>query len=98
VEKKHVSYSVTVRAERNRLLSFLHFFGPGVRRAIHQAGPPDDRGRVTFTLPFENLEDAREHILGFGGALEVLEPRALRMSILDHAQRVVELYEKGERG
>jgi predicted DNA-binding transcriptional regulator YafY len=94
VEKKHVSYSVTVRADRERLRCYPHFFEPGIREAMKQAGPPDDRGRVTSTLSFENLEDAREHILGYGGALEVLEPHPLRVSILDHARQVVGLYEK----
>jgi predicted DNA-binding transcriptional regulator YafY len=94
VEKKHVSYPVTIRAEREHLGGYLNFFGPDIRRALGRAGPPDDRGRVRFTLYFENLEGAREHLLGFGRALEVLKPHALRVSILDHAQQVVELYEK----
>ena len=98
VEKKHVSYSVTVRAEKQRLDSNPCFFGPGIREAVKRAGPPDGRGRVTLTLSFENLEDAREHILGFGGALEVMAPPALRSSIVDHAQQLIELYAKGKHG
>jgi len=45
-----------------------------------------------LTLPFETLEDARERILGFGRAVEVLEPVALRKSVLDFAAQVVVLY------
>jgi len=63
-----------------------------MRTEIAQAEPPDDEGWITLTLPFERLEDARERILGFGRAVEVLEPVALRKSVLDFAAQVVALY------
>ena len=46
------------------------------------------------TLAFESFEAARDRILGFGAAAEVLEPEALRRSIMDYAAQIVQLYAK----
>jgi predicted DNA-binding transcriptional regulator YafY len=43
-------------------------------------------------LTFESFEDARTRLLGFGDALKVLEPQALRCSIFDFACQVCEVY------
>lgn len=45
-----------------------------------------------ITLSFENFENARTRILSFGGAIEVLEPLALRRSVADYAQQIQALY------
>ena len=49
-------------------------------------------GWQAMTLSFENFETARTRILGFGGAIEVLEPLALRTSVADFAQQIRTLY------
>jgi len=41
---------------------------------------------------FESLEEALSRLLGFGGAIEVIGPRALRRSIRDYAEQVVSRY------
>jgi len=43
---------------------------------------------------FESLENARARILGFGGAIEVLEPLALRRSLADYARQIGAVYEE----
>ena len=88
VEESRLSYTATVRVAPQLVPWLPYYFG----REIDQAGPPDAEGWVALTLPFENLEKARERILGFGGAVEVLEPRALRASVADYAARTVALY------
>ena len=45
-----------------------------------------------ITLSFENFENARTRILSFGGAIEVLEPLALRKSVADYAHQIQALY------
>jgi predicted DNA-binding transcriptional regulator YafY len=45
-----------------------------------------------ITLSFENFENARTRILSFGGAIEVLEPLALRRSVADYAHQIQALY------
>jgi predicted DNA-binding transcriptional regulator YafY len=46
-----------------------------------------------MTLTFESFEVARTRLLGFGGAVEVLEPLALRYSLVDYAKQIVGKYE-----
>jgi hypothetical protein len=73
------------------------FFGDRLRGRIAQAGPPDTEGWITLELPFESLEAARNRILGFGRAVEVLEPQALRLSVLDFATQIVALYTRADK-
>jgi predicted DNA-binding transcriptional regulator YafY len=53
-----------------------------------------ETGWQTMTLHFESFEAARTQLMGFGGAVEVLEPLALRISIADYAQQIQRLYDK----
>ena len=41
---------------------------------------------------FERFEEARRRLLGYGRAVEVLEPDVLRKSIKDYAEQIVDLY------
>jgi predicted DNA-binding transcriptional regulator YafY len=47
----------------------------------------------TMSLQFGSFEDARTRLLGFGGAIEVLEPLALRRSLADYARQIQRLYQ-----
>lgn len=49
-------------------------------------------GWQTITLTFESLEAARTRILGYGGAVEVLAPLALRLSLIDFARQTLSRY------
>jgi predicted DNA-binding transcriptional regulator YafY len=55
-------------------------------------GPPDEEGWLTFELCFESLEQARSRLLGLGGAVEVLEPEPLRLSVADYGRQVAARY------
>lgn len=55
--------------------------------------PMPEAGWQTMTLQFESFEAARTRLLGFGGAIEVLEPLALRMSMADYARQIHRLYD-----
>jgi predicted DNA-binding transcriptional regulator YafY len=61
-------------------------------RDLTQVAPADADGWETFVLSFESFEDARTRILGFGRAMEVLEPEPLRSSIIDFAEQIVGFY------
>jgi hypothetical protein len=83
---------VTVRVAPNLVAELPGYFGDAAREQIAQAGPPDAAGWLTVQLAFESLEAARARLLGFGGAVEALEPYALRRSILDYAEQIAALY------
>jgi len=85
-------YTATVRVAPNFIPELPRYFGDPIRTRIAQAGPPDAQGWVRVELSFESFEAARERILGFGRGVEVLEPRALRRSVLDYAEQIVALY------
>jgi predicted DNA-binding transcriptional regulator YafY len=52
-------------------------------------------GKVQSILRFETFEQARTSILGFGNAIEVIEPLPLRLSIVDYARQILSTYENG---
>lgn len=87
-------YLVTVQAAPEFVSELPAYFGDAVRRQIAQAGGKraDAEGRLTLQLPFESLEAARARILSFGRGVEVVEPYALRRSIQDYAEQIVQLY------
>jgi predicted DNA-binding transcriptional regulator YafY len=94
-EESRPSYTATVRVSP-KLAPFLSLYlGDSVGSQVAAAGPPDDEGWFTLTLTFETLEEARMYVLGFGAAIEVLEPEPLRLSVIDFAQQVVDFYLAG---
>jgi len=94
-EQSRSSYPVRVRVSPALFPYLSHFFGD---RAdwFAQVSPPDAEGWVMLTLPFEDIHSARGRILGFGRAAEVLEPEALRKSIIDFAEQIGEFYRTQE--
>jgi predicted DNA-binding transcriptional regulator YafY len=91
-EQNQPSYPVVARVAPELTPWLPQFFGESIREQIHAAGPLDTDGWFTLTLPFESLDEARRRILGFGRAVEVLEPVALRNTVVDFARQIVELY------
>jgi predicted DNA-binding transcriptional regulator YafY len=90
-QNRHL-YAVTVRVAPNFIPALPWYFGNGIRVKIAQAGPPDAQGWIRLELCFESLEAARDRLLDFGCGVEVLEPFALRRSLLDIAEQIVALY------
>ena len=48
---------------------------------------------MVVIITYENFFRARESILNMGRAVEVLEPEALRLSVIDFAQQIIDFYE-----
>jgi predicted DNA-binding transcriptional regulator YafY len=92
VEDNRPHYPVTVRVAPNAITMFPLLLGESVRAQVAGGGAPDAEGWTTLRLTFETFYDARARILGLGGAVEVLEPPALRNSILDFAIQIAGLY------
>lgn len=91
-EKSRMDFSVMVRVAPVFLSVLPMYFGERIKERIQQAGPADAEGWTHLELAFESLEAARDRILSFGRGVEVLEPWALRRSILDFAEQIVDLY------
>ncbi len=75
------------------LLSKLHYYlDEGVRYSLDESVSEDSRGWKVITIYYEHFFQARESILSFGRAAEVLEPEALRCSVIDFARQIVDFY------
>jgi predicted DNA-binding transcriptional regulator YafY len=91
-ENQLTDFAVTVRVHQDFIPWLPMFFGSRIRERLSQSPSPDDQGRIILDLFFESLEAARERLLGCGGGLEVLAPRALRFSIQDYARQILQQY------
>lgn len=70
---------------------------PLIFDAVDGKPKPASEGRSCVRLKFENLEYARTYILGLGGAVEVLAPLALRLSVADYARQITAVYGGAQR-
>jgi predicted DNA-binding transcriptional regulator YafY len=91
-EACRASYAVTVRISPVLAGASSWILGERLRQAIDQSGQPEAQGFVRARLDFESFNEARNYVLGFGVAMEVLEPEALRLSVIDYAKQMVTLY------
>ncbi len=91
-EVNHPIYPVKVRVSPLLASELPRVMGDAVRQAIENAEPADETGWIILELNFETLEAARSRLLAFGGAAEVLEPEALRLSIADFARQTISVY------
>ncbi len=87
-------YEAVVRVAPALISTILGYFGERVREQMESASATDGAGWIILTLPFDSLEQARRWILGAGGALEVLAPLPLRLSVADFARQATALYEE----
>jgi predicted DNA-binding transcriptional regulator YafY len=85
-------YPVTARVAPELIPHLPGMFGESFRQVIARAAAPGEKGWLTLVLPFETFEAARSRILALGRAVEVLEPEALRCSVVDFARQTLSLY------
>ncbi len=89
------TFTATVRVAEEFIPELPMYFGQSIHTKIVEAGPPDQDGWIRVELQFESFGAARARLLGFGRCVEVLEPEALRLSVLDFAEQIVSLYKDG---
>ena len=92
VEAREYDFKATVRVSAALTGVLTRYFGNQIQEQIVQAAPGDEQGRIVLDLPFKSFEAARERLLGFGQAVEVLSPLPLKVSLLDYAEQIVNLY------
>lgn len=90
--ERREQYRVRVRVAPDAR-EWLPFYLSGrAREALAHAGSPDAQGWFTLDLAFETLEEARSRLLALGGAVEVLSPDVLRLSMADFGARIAAVY------
>jgi predicted DNA-binding transcriptional regulator YafY len=97
-EESRSYYPVIIRVSPTLLPQLAGYFGDRIQSSLVQVGPPDAEGWVTITYPFDSFEAARTRLLGFGRAVEVLEPEPLRKSVIDFAQQISNFYSQTQSG
>ena len=85
-------FPVTARVAPELVPHLPGMFGESFRQVIARAAAPGEDGWLTLVLPFETFEAARSRILALGRAVEVLEPEALRCSVIDFARQTLSVY------
>jgi predicted DNA-binding transcriptional regulator YafY len=88
-ETQRPQYQVTLRVAPDFVGQLPQYLG-GVAASMTST---EEDGWCIMTLNFEYLEEARAKLLGLGGAVEVLEPLPLRLSMADFATQIIKVYE-----
>lgn len=96
-ESSRTYFPVVARVSPELSAEITRLFGERAGEILAQAPPPDTDGWRRLTFPFENFVAARERILGFGRAVEVLEPEVLRLSVIDFATQILAFYQQKKR-
>lgn len=97
------SYPVKVLAAPEVLAALARELGESVREQFTSGearewtpvsrGPSAPQSWVRLMLPFRSLPHARATLLPLGGAIEVLTPEALRLSMADYARHILARYD-----
>ncbi|MFS8202873.1 helix-turn-helix transcriptional regulator [Streptomyces sp. CWNU-52B] len=86
--------TIVVRLTEAGARRLKHTVDPlSAQEALAEAGPPDDEGRVTLTLPVESYDVAYGQFLSLGPEAEVLAPAELRKRFSDAAARTAAYYD-----
>ena len=71
----------------------LELFKDPLLAGVISRSQADETGWVRLSFQFRTFEDARQRLLNFGGAVEILAPRALRESVRDFARHTLAVYD-----
>jgi predicted DNA-binding transcriptional regulator YafY len=78
-----------------RLFSQLgHYLNDPEKYELVREDPGNNNGWKEVIIQFENFFRARECVLNFGRAAEILEPEALRLSVIDYARQILDFYQE----
>jgi predicted DNA-binding transcriptional regulator YafY len=91
IEESQPHYPVTLLVAPDAIPWLRHSFAEEIEGLAIEASTTTSWAEMS--LVFGSLEEARSRILAFGGAVEVLTPRPLRESVLDHAQQILGVYQ-----
>jgi predicted DNA-binding transcriptional regulator YafY len=90
-------YSITVKVAPELSNKLSMYLGEMVKYEIVETQQGKEPRWKVVKLSFENFFRARECILSLGRAVEVLEPEALKLSVIDFAKQIVDFYQVKSR-
>jgi predicted DNA-binding transcriptional regulator YafY len=91
-EKRRPVFTTRVRAAPALIPELIRLFGKRISEQT-QTNNPDKDGWFYLKLTFDSFFAARQRLLGYGAAIEVLEPVQLRLSIADFGRQIAKRYE-----
>jgi predicted DNA-binding transcriptional regulator YafY len=92
-QRRRWVYPVRIRMSPGLLSKLDYYLGDNEKIMLHDPDYEDLDGWKIINLQFESFFRARECILNFGRAAEVLEPDALRFSVVDFARQILNVYQ-----
>jgi len=93
VERGRATFTAQVRIAPTLWPRLSWYLGREPAVSVETICEPRPGEPVTAALTFGSFEEARTRLLGLGGAVEVLEPPALRLSLADFAEQAVAVYQ-----
>lgn len=93
LEAEKYCYRTVLRVDAT-VADNINFFLGGVPYRVLDDNCPPPNGWILVEVDFESLETARAQLLSLGAAVEVIEPKALCLSIQNFAEHIMRLYQK----
>lgn len=91
-EGRRPIFSVKVKVSPQLINKLRLYLGESGRYEVFETDSHVESDWTVATVYYENFFRARESILSMGRAVEVLEPEALKLSVIDFAQQIVDHY------
>jgi predicted DNA-binding transcriptional regulator YafY len=91
-EGRRPIFSVKVKISAQLVNQLSMYLGESGRYEILETDSHVESDWTVATIFYENFFRARESILSMGRAVEVLEPEALKLSVIDFAMQIVDYY------
>jgi len=91
-EGRRPIFSVKVKVSPELIHQLSMYLGESGRYQIFETDSHVESDWTVATIYYENFFRARESILSMGKAVEVLEPEALKLSVIDFARQIVDYY------
>ena len=92
VERGRPSFTTQVRVAPDLWPKLTWYLGRDAAVPVAPCGDPGPGEWPRVQMTFGSFEEARARLLGLGGAVEVVEPLALRLSLADFAEQAAAVY------
>lgn len=87
-------YTAQVKVSLELFARLELYLGESTKYTVMENANEKGGEGCTVSVYFDNFFEAREKILSMGRAVEVLEPEALKLSVIDFAKQIVDYYQE----